>query len=100
MDLADVENLVRAYIYGDFGVGKTDLTTKIVLAIGQKAIWLTTDSGWTTVKKYPDVAKDVWKMPFDSFKQIRLICQAHDEGIEPYSNYGILVVDTIGKAID
>ncbi len=104
MDLSEVENLVRLYLYGDFGVGKTDLAVKIVQVImevtGKKTIWLTTDSGWTTVKKYPEVSKNVWKQDFDSFKQIRLLCQAHDEGIEPFVDYGILVVDTVGKAID
>lgn len=100
MSLLQEPRLLRAYIYGDPKVGKTDLTAKIVQALGEKAIWLSTDSGWTTVLKYPEIAADVWKMPFDSFKQIRLIIQAHDEGVEPYCDYNVLVVDTIGKAID
>lgn len=100
MSISEVPKYLRAMIYGDPGVGKTDFLVKIVEAIGLKAIWLTTDSGWTTVLKYPTIAENVWKVPFDSFAQIRLMVQAREEGIEPFCNYDILCWDTASTSIN
>lgn len=98
--VADVQKLIRAYFYSDPKVGKTDLTAQICQELGLSPIWVTTDSGWSTVLKYPEVADRTRFETFDSFKQIRLLLQAHQEGYEPYASYDTIVIDTASRAID
>ena len=92
--------LIRSFFYGDPGVGKTDLVARIVDTLKLKPIWLTTDSGWTTMLNYPYVAQETWRIPYDSFGHIRLLVEAHDEGIEPFCNYDTLVWDTASTGIN
>lgn len=98
MSADDLPKLARLFIYGDPGVGKTDLAARIIQAYNGKPIWLHTDSGVSTVTKFPDLAKETWFAPFDGFGQVRLIAEAHDEGIEPFCNYDTLVLDTVSTA--
>lgn len=93
--LADIPKLVRGYIYGDPGTGKTDFVARVCQELNLSPIWVYSDSGYSTVFKYPDVAERTTFIPFDSFAQIRLISQAHDEGHEPYSKHDTLVWDTV-----
>ena len=92
--------LLRAMFYGDPGAGKTDLCVKICQAIGGKAAFFTTDSAWVTIQKYPDAAKNISRYVFDSFAQLRIFVQAHEEGIEPYNEFKTIVWDTAGTGID
>jgi hypothetical protein len=98
--LSDVPKLIRPFIYGDPGTGKTDFAVKIIEAIGGNPIWVTTDSGWSTVLKYPAIAERTRFENFDSFAQIRLIVQAREEGYEPWCNYNSLVWDTASTSIN
>jgi hypothetical protein len=98
--MADVRKLIRAYFYSDPKVGKTDLTAQICQELGLSPIWVTTDSGWSTVLKYPEIAERTRFETFDSFAQLRLIVQAHQEGYEPYASHDTLVIDTASRAID
>lgn len=98
--LADIPRLVRPYIYGDPGTGKTDLAVKIVDAIGGTPIWITGDSGWSTVLKYPEVAERTYFSEFDSFAAMRLMVQAREEGIEPFCDCDTLVWDTASTGIN
>lgn len=98
--VADIPKLIRAYLYSDPKVGKTDFIARIIQELDLNPIWITTDSGWTTVLRYPDVAERTRFVPFDSFAQVRMMVQAHGEGIEPFSNYDTLVWDTASRSID
>lgn len=100
MSLSEVPKYLRAFIYGDPGVGKTDFLVQVVKELNLNPIWITTDSGWTTIFKYTDVASRTWKVPFDSFAQIRMMVQAREEGIEPFCNYDTICLDTASGAID
>lgn len=92
--------LFRGLLYGDPGAGKTDLAAKIVQAIGGRAAWFTTDSNWVVVQKYPDVASQVRRFKFDSFAQLRLFAQAHNEKVEGYEDFKTIVWDTASTGID
>jgi len=98
--MADIPKLLRAYFYGDPGVGKTDLTARILEAINASPMWVYTDSGISTLFKFPELVKRTKPIPFDSFGQIRMLVQARDEGYEPYCNYDTLVLDTASTAIN
>jgi hypothetical protein len=96
--IADIPKLARAYIYGDPGVGKTDLIARICTEANLKPIWVYSDSGISTVHKFPELAERTYFTRFDSFGHIRLIVQAHNEGLEPFCNYDTLVWDTASNA--
>lgn len=98
--MADIRKLIRMYVYGDPGVGKTDLIAKICLELGLKPLWVWTDSGYSTVLKYPELAERTWFIPFESLSQVRMMAQANFEGIEPFCNYDALVWDTTSTAIN
>lgn len=91
---------LRLLIYGDPKIGKTDLVTKILGAIGGKSALISTDSGWVTALKYPEIAENIKRYQFDSFGQIRLMAQAHEEGVEPFSEMSTFVWDTASTGID
>lgn len=99
-DLWAEERLVRALFYGDFGAGKTTLAAKIAQVIGGKVALITTDSAWTVMHNYPDLAKNVIRYPFDSFGQVKLMVEAHMEGIEPFGEIKTFIWDTISTSID
>jgi hypothetical protein len=100
MSAAKIPRFLRAFIYGDPGHGKTHLVAELVQELNLKPIWVSTDSGWTTVTKFPYVAERTWKIPFDSFAHIRLMVQAHNEGIEPFCGYDTLIWDTVSTSIN
>lgn len=92
--------LVRACLYGDFGVGKTTLAGKIAKVVGGEICLINTDSAWTTLQRDEELAKRITRYQFDSLPQIRMIVQAHNEGIEPFVNYRTLIWDTVTTSID
>jgi AAA domain len=89
--------LLRALFYGDFGSGKSTLALHLV---ENKAIWITTDSAWVVIYKYPELMARVTRFPFEGFSQIRSIVQAHKEGIEPWCTYDTLIWDTFTTSIE
>jgi len=92
--------LLRGLLYGDFGIGKTTLAGQIIKAIGGKAMMVTTDSAWTVLQNDPEVADNIYRWAFDSFAQIRLMVEAHEEGIEPYASCRTLLWDTLSTSVD
>lgn len=94
------ERLVRAMFYGDFGSGKTTLAAKIAKVIGGKVALITTDSAWTVLHKDPELSKDIIRYPFDSFGQVKLMIEAHNEGLEPFGEIKTFIWDTISTSID
>lgn len=87
---------LRAMFYGDTGAGKTTLAAQL---IEKKACLIYADSAWVVVQKYPEIAKNIIPYPFDSFKQVRAIVEAHDEGIEPYASFDTLIWDTVSVSV-
>jgi hypothetical protein len=98
MSIAEEKRLFRGILYGDFGAGKTSLAAEIVRILGGDACWITTDSAWVVLDKFPDLQEKIHRLPYTGFSQLRSIAQAHDEGIEPYSKFRTLVWDTVSTS--
>jgi hypothetical protein len=96
--IEELKPVIRAYFYGDPKVGKTDLVARICQELNLRPMWIYSDSGVSTVRKFPELADRALFQEFDSFKQIRLLAQARDEGYEPFCNYDTLVWDTVSTS--
>lgn len=94
--VAHERRLLRALFYGDFGSGKSTTALK---CIEDKGIWITTDSAWVVIDKYPELRDKVTRFPFTGFSQIRSFCEAKDEGIEPWASADTLIWDTATGSI-
>lgn len=94
--VAEERRLLRALFYGDFGSGKS---TTALRCIEEKGIWVTTDSAWVVIDKYPELQEKVHRFPFTGFSQIRAFCDAKDEGIEPWASADTLIWDTVTGSI-
>lgn len=92
----DQPKKLRALFYGDPGAGKTTLAAQL---IEKKACLIHADSAWIVVQKYPEIAKNIIPYPFDNFKQVRAIVEAHNEGIEPYASFDTLIWDTVSVSV-
>lgn len=95
--VANEKRLLRALFYGDFGSGKS---TTALRCIEEKGIWITTDSAWVVIDKYPDLQERVTRFAFTGFSQIRSFCEAKDEGIEPWASADTLIWDTVTGSIE
>lgn len=99
-NLADDKRLVRACLYGDFGMGKTTLAGKIAKVIGGPVCLINTDSAWTVLQKDEELASRITRYKYDSQPQVRMIVQAHMEGIEPFASFRTLIWDTFTTSVD
>lgn len=95
--IGEIQKITRILLYGDPGIGKTTLAAKIAAVLGGKTLLITTDPNWVVVNDLP-CAENFDQTDFDSFAAIRLIVEAHDEGIEPYSLYRNLIWDTVSTS--
>src|ERR1700754_4726791 len=99
-NLASEQKLFRGFLYGDFGVGKTHMAGQIAKVLGGPICLINTDSAWTTLLKDPEIASLTTRYQFDSLPAVRMIIDAHNEGIEPYASYRTLIWDTVTTSID
>lgn len=95
--VAHERRLLRALFYGDFGSGKS---TTALHCIEEKGIWVTTDSAWVVIDKYPELRNKVHRFNFTGFNQLRVFCEAKEEGIEPWASADTLIWDTFTGSID
>ena len=95
--VSNEKRLLRALFYGDFGSGKSTTALKCV---EDKGIWVTTDSAWVVIDKYPELQDKITRFPFTGFSQIRSFCEAKAEGIEPWASADTLIWDTFTGSIE
>ena len=100
VSMDDADFRFRGVLYGDFGQGKTDLGCKIANVLGERFLLIYSDSAWTTVLKYPDIAAKMDKLPFGGLSQISTILDAREKGIAPFSEYDVILWDTVSTSAD
>jgi hypothetical protein len=98
--VADDTRLVRACFYGDLGVGKTTLAGRIAKVIGGPVCLINTDSAWTILQRDEELASRITRYKYDSQPQVRMIIQAHIEGIEPFASFRTIIWDTFTTSVD
>lgn len=98
--ISEEEKLLRAMFYGDFGMGKSTLALMLAQMFGGEVIWITTDSAWRVIDKYPDIKPMVRRIPYQSFSQVRAIAMAADEGHPKYSEVRTIIWDSVARGVD
>lgn len=98
--LGEEKKLFRGQFYGDPGAGKTTLAANIAMELGEKALFLTTDSAWSVLYKYPDFKSRIHRIPFAGFSQVDAIVDAHELGIDIYGQCETLIWDTVDSGVD
>ncbi len=98
--IEDEEKFIRAMFYGDFGSGKSSLALHIAEMMGGPIIWVTTDSAWRVIDKYPTIKKMTQRVPYNSLSQVAGIALAHSEGHPNYSHFKTLIWDAVSRGVD
>lgn len=83
---------VKAFIYGDWGVGKTYLACRS----GKRTLLITSgDGGESTLNNSPEHRDRVSIVRCQGLSHIKAIFKAIEEGHEKYKDYDVVVIDTI-----
>lgn len=98
--LTDSNFRARPLLFGDPGAGKTDLGIKMANTLGDRICLVYSDSNWTTILKYPEIARKVDLQAFRGLSTINTFLDARDAGIEPYCSYDVLQWDTVSTGAD
>jgi hypothetical protein len=98
--VSDEQKLLRAMFYGDFGTGKSTLALQLAHMFGGEIIWVTTDSAWRVIDKYPDIKPMVRRIPYQSFSQVAAMALAADEKMPGYENVNSIIWDSVSRGVD
>ncbi len=96
VSIKDENRRARFLFYGDPGSYKTTLAAQLV---ENRGLLVSTDSAWVVLQGYPELTEKVERIPFEGFSQLRAICIAHTEGIEPYASFDTLILDTVSTMV-
>jgi enamine deaminase RidA (YjgF/YER057c/UK114 family) len=95
--LAEQEKHVKAFIYGDWGSGKTLLAC----SSGKRTLLITSgDGGEATLYDHPDIRDNVRTVRCMGLSHIKAVLKAIEERHDDYADYHVVVVDTISSVCD
>lgn len=95
--LGEQTKYVKAFLYGDWGVGKT----AVACSSGKRTLLITSgDGGESTLFDYPDYRDKVHVIRSHGISHIKAILKASEEGHEDYKDYEVIVIDTISSVCD
>lgn len=84
----------KGFLYGEYGVGKTKVTAE---CIEKKGLIISTDTGAETLHNHPELLDKTDIIEYDGLSQLTAIGLAISEGIEEWSKYDLIAIDTISQ---
>lgn len=95
--LSEQTTYLKAFIYGDWGVGKTVLACNS----GKRTLIITSgDGGESSLLNHLDIRSKCTIVLSQGLAHVKAIFKAIEEGIEGYTDYDVVVVDTISSMCD
>lgn len=88
------ELFYKGVLYGEFGTRKT---TSALRCSRSGAILLHADRGWNVIHNHPDEFKNVIPVEYQGLSQFKSLLAAVAEGVSPFDNKDLIVVDTISQ---
>lgn len=97
MPVAPLTNMPRFYkgfLYGEYGVGKTIWSCSLVR---KRGLLVSTDQGRNAIFNHPDLLDKIDVVDYDGLAQLDGIGQAITEGLEKFTKYDVVIIDTISQ---
>lgn len=92
--LANRTKYWNGFLYGEYGVGKTVVTGRLVK---RKGLCVATDVGTNAIFNHPDILDKVEVVPYDGLSQLTAIATAVEEKYGGYDEFDVIWVDTISQ---
>jgi len=92
--LTSVRKFYKGFIFGDYGVGKTKVAGE---CIENKGLDIYTDTGYETFFNHPHLLDKVETVPYMGLSQMTAIGLAITEGVTPWAENDLVIVDTISQ---
>lgn len=84
----------KGFLFGEYGVGKTKVACECAETAGLDVY---TDRGYQTLFNHPELKDKIKAVPYQGLNHLTAIGQAVAEGIAPYDQYDLIVIDTISQ---
>lgn len=95
--LSEQDTFLKAFLYGDWGVGKTT----IACCSGKRTLLITSgDGGESSLLNYPEYRDKVSIVRSMGLAHIKAVFKAIEEGHEDYKDFEVVVIDTISSICD
>ena len=95
--LSETTAYLKAFIYGDWGTGKTVLAC----SSGKRTLLITSgDGGESALYDYPEYRDNTSVVRSQGLSHVKAIFKAIEEGHKDYKDYGVVVIDTISSLCD
>lgn len=80
----------KIMIFGESGTGKTILAAS---AVKEKGLFVDSGEGWVSLLDFPHLRSKLRRMEYQGLSQLDALCEAIEQGIEPWSSYDTLIID-------
>lgn len=84
----------NGFLYGEYGVGKTIVTSRLVK---NKGLCIATDQGTNSLYNHPELLDKVKVVPYSGLSQLTAIAEAVTENYGEYGEYDVIWVDTVSQ---
>lgn len=88
----EVDPYAKFLIYGESGTGKTVLAST---AVQERGLFIDAVEGWVSLVNFPELRSKMHRMVYQGRSQIDSICDAIEEGIEPFASYDTIILDEV-----
>lgn len=92
--LSERSKLWNGFIFGEYGVGKTVVSGRLVR---KRGLVVATDPGTNSLFNHPELLDKIDVVPYSGLSQLTAIATAVEENYEPYGDYDLVMVDTISQ---